>query len=96
MIRVYEKRFNEKIDHFRDHPNYVKLRKSADEALRYHTGYGLDAIHAQDFMDRIVMMPLDYIHAWMDGKNQLEWVNPDTKQDYGLIDKADALNGPIQ
>ena len=65
MLQVYEKRFNEKVDSFKDHPEYATLRKSADEALKYHTGYGLDAIHAQDFMDRIIKMPLNYIREWM-------------------------------
>ena len=96
MIKVYEKRFNEKIDYFKNHSKYATLRKSADEALKYHTGYGLDAIHAQDFMDRIIKMPLDYIQEWLDGKNSLQWVNSATKEDYSVVHIADVLNNPVQ
>lgn len=92
MIKVYEAVFNRKIDYFRTHPNYGKLRKSADQALKAHTGYGADAIAAGDFMDRIVKMPLDYIAAWMDGKNGLEWIDKENGRDYDKISLADALN----
>ena len=92
MIRVYEAVFNAKVDHFSGHPLYEKLRHSADEALRYHTGYGLDAIHAGDFMNRIVKMPIDYIEAWMNGQNQLTWRNMETGEDYDQINLWDALN----
>lgn len=69
----YEKSFNEKIDYFKEHPKYDWLRKYADEALSWHTGFGLLAIKAIDFMDRIIAKPLDYIQDWLDGKNKLEW-----------------------
>lgn len=92
MINGYEKVFNAKIDHFAEHPLYSKLRHSADEALRYHTGYGLDAIHAGDFMDRMVKMPLAYIEAWLNGKNQLMWRDQETGEDYDKIHIADAIN----
>ena len=96
MIRVYEKRFNEKVDSFKDHPKYATLRKSADEALKYHTGYGLKAIRSQDFMHRIVKMPLIYIREWMDGKNSLEWLDPKTGENYDAVNLADVLNNPIK
>lgn len=96
MIRIYEKVFNYKIDHFKGHPKYDKLRSSADEAIRYHTGYGLDAIHAGDFMDRIVKMPLDYIEAWLNGENQLSWRNPKTGETYDSVSTADALNKEME
>lgn len=95
MIKVYEKRFNEKIDHFKDHPKYSTLRESANGAIKCHTGYGLDAIHAQDFMDRIVKMPIAYILAWLNGENQLEWIDQQTKEDYSTPHLADILNNPI-
>lgn len=91
MINAYERRFNEKIDSFKGHPKYETLRKSADSALSYHRGYGLDAIHAQDFMDRIVKMPLQYIQAWLDGLNSLEWT-----EEYEKLSMSDVLNSPIQ
>ena len=50
MIKVYESVFNRKIDHFRKHPNYSKLRKSADNALKAHIGYGAGAIAAAGAM----------------------------------------------
>lgn len=92
MIKLYESVFNRKIDHFSRHPKYEKLRKSADDALRYHTGYGLDAIHAADFMDRIVKMPLSYIEKWLDGENHLTWRDPITGYDYDSESTGEALN----
>lgn len=96
MIKVYEKRFNDKINHFKNHPHYGILRKSADEAIRYHTGYGLDAIHAQDFMNRIIKMPLQYIQEWLDGNNALEWIDKNTQRNYDSIHITEVLNNPIQ
>ena len=92
MIKIYESVFNQKIDHFRYHGKYKKLRTSADEALRNHTGYGLSAIASGDFMDRIVKMPIEYIAAWMDGKNDLSWIDKETGEDYDKINLSDALN----
>lgn len=92
MIKIYESVFNRKIDHFSNHPMYAKLRHSADEALKYHTGFGLDAIHAGDFMDRIVKMPLAYIEAWLNGENQLTWRDMKTGENYDTISIGDALN----
>lgn len=92
MINKYEAVFNAKINHFAEHPKFEQLRHSADEALRYHTGYGLDAIHAGDFMDRIVKMPLPYIAAWLDGENGLTWRNNKTGENYDKVDLSDALN----
>lgn len=92
MKKVYEGIFNYKINQFSDHPKFDRLRHSADEALKYHTGYGLDAIHAADFIDRIVKMPLDYIGEWLDGENALQWINSKTGEDYDKEHLADALN----
>lgn len=92
MIQFYESVFNRKIDHFKFHPKYEVLRKSADNALRYHTGYGLDAIHAGDFMDRIVKMPLPYIEAWLNGENGLLWRDPKSGHNYDDESIGDALN----
>lgn len=30
-------------------------------------------VKAEDFIERIEKMPLDYIKDWLNGKNQLEW-----------------------
>lgn len=68
----YENKFNSKIDIFKDHPKYGWLRKYADDALSFHTGFGFMAIKAADFMDRIIEKPIEYIRDWLDGKNQLE------------------------
>ena len=69
----YEEEFNSKIDNFKNHPKYQWLRQYADDALRFHTGFGSYAIKAIDFMDRIIQKPLDYIQDWLDNKNNLEW-----------------------
>ncbi len=73
MISLYEKSFNEKVDSFKNHIEYARLRAQADEALRLHTGVGPEAMCAGDFMDRIVAMPESYIRDWLDGLNNLEW-----------------------
>lgn len=92
MIRVYEAVFNQKVNSFSSHPRYHQLREQADTAIRLHTGYGPQAIAAGDFMDRIVKMPLPYILAWLDHKNNLEWINLDTGENYDKENLADALN----
>lgn len=65
--------FNTKIDHFKDHPKYGWLRKYADDALNWTENFGYLQIKAEDFIERIERMPLEYIRDWLDGKNQLEW-----------------------
>lgn len=67
------KTFNEKIDSFADHEKYSWLRKYANEAMTWNEGCGYLAIKAEDFIERIEKMPLDYIKEWLDGKNKLEW-----------------------
>lgn len=73
----YEKIFNEKIDFFKDHSKYPWLRKEADAALLNRSGFGLSVIISDDFIDRIVAMPKEYIQDWLDGKNQLLWRRQD-------------------
>ena len=65
--------FNEKIDSFKGHEKYSWLRKYADEAIVYNEGSGFLMIKAEDFIERIEKMPLDYIKGWLDGENELEW-----------------------
>ena len=77
MIKQYEKSFNEKIDSFKDHEKYERLRKHADIAISNHTGFGSDAIIAGDFMDRIIAMPREYICDWLEGNNNLQWRKQD-------------------
>lgn len=67
------KLFNEKIDSFKGHEKYSWLRKYADDALKWNEMSGYLMIKAEDFIERIEKMPLDYIENWLDGKNQLEW-----------------------
>lgn len=67
------KKFNEKINHFVNHPKYGWLRKYADDAITWDTMCGYLQIKAEDFIERIIKMPLEYIADWLDGKNQLEW-----------------------
>ena len=73
MIKRYEKVFNEKIDFFKGHVKYETLRVQADNALMLHTGVGIEAVRAGDFMDRIIAMPVAYIRDWLDGQNDLAW-----------------------
>jgi hypothetical protein len=69
----HERKFNDKIEYFKNHPRYEWLRNYSNEALNYHTQYGYLAIKAIDFMDRIIAKPLEYIQDWLEGKNNLEW-----------------------
>jgi len=71
--------FNGKIEAFKDHPKYASLRKQADDAIRYYSGFGYAAIAAEDFIERIEAMPLDYIRDWLGGKNELKWRDCDKK-----------------
>lgn len=73
----YEETFNKKIDLFKEHSKYPWLRKEADTALSNRSGFGLPVIISDDFMDRIVAMPKEYIQDWLDGKNKLEWRRQD-------------------
>ena len=66
--------FNTKINSFADHPKNSWLRQYADEAIQWNENFGILQIKAEDFIDRIETMPLDYIRDWLDGKNQLERV----------------------
>lgn len=68
-----EKVFNDKINHFSDHPKYKWLREYANEALHWDTCCGFYQIKADDFINRIIKADVDYINDWLDGKNQLEW-----------------------
>lgn len=64
--------FNAKIDALRDHPKYEWLREYANEArVRNEGGYGILAIYAADFIDRIETMDIAFIREWLDGKNEL-------------------------
>lgn len=76
---VILRRFNEKIDSFSERPDYPEMRKKADEYERLWSSFGLDAIIAQDFVERIAAMPLEYIADWLDGKNELKWRREDEK-----------------
>ena len=65
--------FDEKIDSFKNHKKYKWLRKYADKAKADNQTYGLESVIAQDFIERIVAMPLNYIEKWLNGENELEW-----------------------
>lgn len=67
------KLFNEKINHFKDHPKYEWLRKYADDAMNANEGFGYMAIKGADFIMRIERMPLWYIEQWLNDKNDLSW-----------------------
>lgn len=69
----YERKFNDKINQFKDHPKFKWLRDYADSSLIYHTSVGWLEIKAVDFMDRIIAKPIEYIQDWIDDKNNLEW-----------------------
>lgn len=53
--------FNEKIDSFKGHEKYSWLRQYADDALKWNEMSGYLMVKAEDFIERIEKMPLDYI-----------------------------------
>lgn len=67
------KKFNEKIESFKNHSKYIWLRQYADDAIRANEGYGFMQIKGEDFIKRIEKMPLEYIEDWLNEKNKLEW-----------------------
>ncbi|MEY8352564.1 hypothetical protein AALB39_04315 [Lachnospiraceae bacterium 54-53] len=65
--------FNQKIDSFKNHERYEWLRNYANDAISWNECAGYLMIKAEDFINRIEKMPLDYIKGWIDGSNGLEW-----------------------
>lgn len=65
--------FNEKIDHFKEHPEYLHIRKQADKIMLMNEGWGYDMIVAEDFIERIEQAPLSYLSDWFNGNNELKW-----------------------
>ena len=67
--------FNSKIDKFKEHSRYEWLKEQAEKAVTWNSGgCGWESIYANDFMHRIITLPTAYITEWLDGKNQLEWL----------------------
>ena len=71
--------FERKIKEFESHKEYQWLKQEAKKAKRAYCGYGLEAIIYEDFIERIVAMPNDYILAWLDNRNELKWRECDKK-----------------
>ncbi len=67
------KMFNEKIDSFAAHKDYLTIRARCNQMILENAGGGLGAILADDFITRIEKAPLWYIGEWLDGKNKLDW-----------------------
>lgn len=78
MNRIIE-RFDKKIKEFESHKEYSWLIKEAEKAKRSYDGFGLEAIISEDFIERIVAMPHDYIQNWLDKKHDLKWRECDKK-----------------
>lgn len=60
----------------------IDFMEQANAAVALINGCGFDAISANDTINRIVKMPLDYIRAWRRGENRLEWIDPVSGVDY--------------
>lgn len=73
MLNRIERIFDEKIEVFNTHEKYADLRRYADKVLLDWTGDSHDGIAYEDFLYRIISMPVDYIRGWLDGKHQLAW-----------------------
>ena len=68
------KAFDNKINKLKEHDKYNELLKQAERSKTNNIMSGYDAIVANDFIKRIITMPLEYIKGWLDGKNNLEWL----------------------
>lgn len=71
--------FDKKIKEFESHKEYPWLKQEAEKAKRAYGGYGFEAISYEDFIERIVAMPIDYILDWLNGHNELKWRECDKK-----------------
>lgn len=60
------KTFDDKINKFKDHIKYNELLKSAEQTKLNNIMSGYESIVANDFMKRIITMPLAYIRGWLD------------------------------
>lgn len=60
----YEKKFAEKIETLSNLPNYSDIERFAQKCIDLHCGYGLDAISAQVYMDKINEMTNEFIMKW--------------------------------
>jgi len=50
----YEAKFNNAINQYKDLVNFKYIRAFADKCVSLHTMYGLDAISAQVYMDKVI------------------------------------------
>lgn len=66
--------FQRKIEVFKNHSKYDWLKKQADEAIIHNTYCGIESIIANDFMKRIITLPRAHITEWLNGSNELEWL----------------------
>lgn len=67
--------FKEKIDKCINHGEYNWLKLQAEKAINSNlAGCGIESITANDFMKRVITMPMNYIIDWLDGNNNLEWL----------------------
>lgn len=66
--------FNNKVEKFKEHSKYEWLKEQAEKAIAFNCGCGLQAIKANDFMERIITLPTAHITEWLNGRNQLEWL----------------------
>ena len=63
--------FNEKINAFKDRPDFELFRKKADDEILRNEGGGWSMIAAADFIKRIEDNPIENIRMWLDGKAEL-------------------------
>jgi hypothetical protein len=68
------KAFDNKVNKLKEHTKYNELLKQAEQAKTNNIMSGYDSIVANDFIKRIITLPLEYIKGWLDGKNNLKWL----------------------
>ena len=62
----YEKAFTEKIESFKNEPEYEILLQLSEKLLKRQTDQK-QALETRSLMDRIIVMPKTYIKGWLRG-----------------------------
>ena len=74
----YEKAFTEKIESFKNEPEYEILLQLSEKLLKRQTDQK-QALETRSLMDRIIVMPKTYIKGWLRGENSLSYREEDKR-----------------
>ena len=74
----YEKAFTEKIESFKNEPEYEILLQLSEKLLKRQKDQK-QALETRSLMDRIIVMPKTYIKGWLRGENSLSYREEDKR-----------------